>query len=212
MNQPDAGLLIEAYCKGVFPMADLDSEEIRWYSPDPRGVIPLETFHTPRSLARVVRSGRFEIRTDTCFEHVMELCSEPRQDDTGTWIDRRLIDAYTELNAAGCAHSIEAWFDGNLVGGLYGVHLRGAFFGESMFSRVELGGTNASKVALVHLVGYLREAGFLLLDAQFQNPHLTQFGCVEIPREDYLDRLHAALQVETRWPQPGAFQHSASDA
>ena len=203
MNQPDARILIEAYCKGVFPMADLDSGEILWYSPDPRGVIPLASFHTPRSLARVVRSGRFEIRTDTCFERVMHRCAEPRADDSGTWIDKRLIDAYSELHAAGCAHSVETWLEGELVGGLYGVHLRGAFFGESMFSRVEHGGTNASKVALVYLVELLRESGFRLLDAQFQNPHLAQFGCVEVPRDRYLEMLSDALQVDANWPPAG---------
>ena len=101
MNRPDAELLVEAYCKGVFPMADDESGEIHWYSPDPRGVIPLDGFHTPRSLARVVRARRFEIRTDTCFERVMELCAEPRANDAGTWIDKSLIDAYTELHPAG---------------------------------------------------------------------------------------------------------------
>jgi len=206
MNRPDAELLVEAYCKGVFPMADDESGEIHWYSPDPRGVIPLDGFHTPRSLARVVRARRFEIRTDTCFQRVMELCAEPRANDAGTWIDKSLIDAYTELHAAGCAHSVEAWLEDELVGGLYGVHLRGAFFGESMFSRVGQGGTNASKVALVHLVAQLRAAGFLLLDAQFQNPHLHQFGCVEIPRRDYLKMLGLALQIDARWPQAGPLE------
>ena len=206
MNRPDAELLVEAYCKGVFPMADDESGEIHWYSPDPRGVIPLDGFHTPRSLARVVRARRFEIRTDTCFQRVMELCAEPRANDAGTWIDKSLIDAYTELHAAGCAHSVEAWLEDELVGGLYGVHLRGAFFGESMFSRGGQGGTNASKVALVHLVAQLRAAGFLLLDAQFQNPHLHQFGCVEIPRRDYLKMLGLALQIDARWPQAGPLE------
>ena len=205
MNHPDAGLLIEAYCQGVFPMADLDSEEIHWYSPDPRGIIPLDSFHVPRSLARVVRSGRFEIRTDTAFERVMQLCAAPRPDNSGTWIDKRLINAYSELHQSGQAHSVEAWYDGELVGGLYGVHLRGAFFGESMFSRAERGGTNASKVALVHLVEFLRANDFRLLDSQFQNPHLEQFGCVEISRDVYLRQLREALRIETYWPTPGAF-------
>ena len=184
-------------------MADEESRRIEWFSPDPRGVIPLERFHVPKSLARVVRSGRFELTTDLEFETVMRQCAAPRRDDAGTWIDERLIAAYVELFERGRAHSVEAWQADRLVGGLYGVHLGAAFFGESMFSRPEQGGTDASKVALVGLVTLLRERGFELLDTQFRNPHLDQFGCIEISRDEYLARLGAALRRDAAWCAPG---------
>jgi leucyl/phenylalanyl-tRNA--protein transferase len=203
LDRPSADLLVWAYCRGVFPMADPDSGQMMWVDPDPRGVIPLDAFRVPASLARVVRRQPFMITADRAFEAVMKGCAEPRPDeDNQTWIDDRLLTAYTDLHHRGGAHSIEAWHRGQLVGGLYGVQIGGAFFGESMFIRPDLGGTNASKVCLVHLVNHLRTRGFLLLDTQFWNPHLDQFGCVEIPRADYLAQLGPAITASATW---GAF-------
>ena len=196
-------MLVAAYSRGIFPMVDTASGRVEWYSPDPRGVIPLAAFHASKSLGRVVRGGRFAIRTDTCFEQVMRLCAEARPGREGSWIDERLVQAYVGLHDDGAAHSIEAWRDGELVGGLYGVHLGAAFFGESMFSLPKRGGTDASKVCLVRLVDLLRERDFALLDTQFRNEHLDQFGCEEIPREQYLRELATALTREAAWPDPG---------
>jgi leucyl/phenylalanyl-tRNA--protein transferase len=178
-------------------MADSVAGGIDWYCPDPRGIIPLEAFHVPTTLRREVRRGRFEIRSDTVFVEVMQACADDQRD--GTWIDLRLIEAYEGLHRLGHAHSVEAWLDDRLVGGLYGVHIGAAFFGESMFVRPELGGSNASKVALVWLVEHLRRRRFTLLDTQFWNQHLAQFGCVEIPRAEYLRRLAAALRRDASW-------------
>jgi leucyl/phenylalanyl-tRNA--protein transferase len=161
----------------------------------------------PDSLWRVVRSGRFEIRSDTVFEEVMWACAAPRDSDDLTWIDQRMVDAYSALQRAGHAHSVEAWFDGRLVGGLYGVHVGGAFMGESMFSRPERGGTDASKVCLVQLVSWLRHRGFLVLDTQFRTDHLARFGCIEVPREDYLQLLARAVKDVTPW---GSFVATAA--
>lgn len=187
-------------------MADADTGRIDYYSPDPRGIIPLEpesAFDVPRNLAREVRRARFEIRCDTAFEAVMRECAQPRSEDNGTWMSEVLLRAYLDLFRAGNAHSVEAWIGSSLVGGLYGVHLGGAFFGESMFSRPDRGGTNASKVCLVHLVRWLQGRGFTLLDTQFWNPHLAQFGCIEISRAAYLARLQAAVRKPLEW---GRFQ------
>jgi len=157
-------------------------------------VLPLDKFYVPNRLARVVRSGRFELRFDTAFEDVIRACAEAERDreDPGTWINEEILESYVALHHAGVAHSVEAWRDGRLVGGLYGVALRGAFFGESMFHRE----TDASKAALVGLVERLRARGFVLLDTQWVTPHLEQFGAIEIPRDDYLARLHHALEAE----------------
>ena len=182
----DTSLLIYAYAQGIFPMA-MEDGSIGWFSPDPRGILPLDTFVASRRLLRVVRQGKFEIAFDRGFEAVMRACAEDRED--GTWISDEIVESYVALHRRGLAHSVEAWQDGTLVGGLYGVHLGGAFFGESMFHRV----TDASKVALVALVDRLRQNGFTLLDTQWTTPHLEQFGAVEIPREEYLTRLTAAL-------------------
>ena len=186
-------LLVTAYAAGWFPMA-VEGGEIRWFSPDPRGILPLDAFHVPGRLARVVRGGRFEMRFDTAFEEVIRACAKAERDreDPGTWINEAIIDSYVALHRAGVAHSAEAWRDGRLAGGLYGVALRGVFFGESMFHRE----TDASKVALVSLVERMRTRGFVLLDTQWVTPHLEQFGAIEIPRHEYLARLHAALEVE----------------
>lgn len=185
----DPALLVRAYREGLFPMA-LEDGAIGWFSPDPRGILPLETFHVPARLARVVRQGRFEIRLDTQFEAVMRECAAGRPD--GSWISDDIVASYAALHRLGLAHSVEVWRDGGLVGGLYGVHLGGAFFGESMFHRE----TDASKVALVSLVDRLVRRGFTLLDTQWVTAHLGQFGAVEIPREDYLRRLRGALRRE----------------
>ena len=186
-------LLLTAYAAGWFPMA-VEGGEIRWFSPDPRGVLPLDELHVPSRLARVIRSGRFELRFDTAFADVIRACAEAERDrdDPGTWISEEIVDSYVALHNAGVAHSVEAWRGDRLVGGLYGVALRGAFFGESMFHRE----TDASKVALIGLVERLRARGFLLLDTQWVTPHLEQFGAIEIPRDKYMARLHAALEVE----------------
>jgi leucyl/phenylalanyl-tRNA--protein transferase len=189
-------LLLAAYASGWFPMAD-DAGHISWYSPDPRGIIPLETFHVPARLQRVVRGGTFRIAIDTAFGAVIRACAaaERDPDDAGTWISEEIIDSYEALHDLGYAHSVEAWQGDRLVGGLYGVALGGAFFGESMFHRV----TDASKAALVALVGRLRERGFTLLDSQWITPHLAQFGAVEIPRTDYLQRLERSLKVDAKF-------------
>ncbi len=186
-------LLVSAYTSGWFPMA-VDDGEIRWYSPDPRGIIPLESFRVPSRLGRVIRAGTFQIELNRAFDAVIRACAETdrRDGDPGTWIDREIIDSYVELHRLGFAHSVEAWQDGRLVGGLYGVALGGAFFGESMFH----GKRDASKVALAALVEHLRARGFLLLDIQWVTPHLEQFGAVEIPRPTYLEILEEAIAME----------------
>lgn len=203
--------LVAAYRAGYFPMADTDGRVglpggIVWLSPDPRGIMPIreeDGFHIPRRLRSRVRSGRFRITADTAFTEVMEGCAEPRPQEEGTWIDDRFIEAYTAMHHAGLAHSVEAWLDGpdgpRLVGGVYGVHLGAAFFAESKFCRPQDGGTDASKVCLVHLVHHLRRRGFALLDTQFWNAHIGQFGCREIPRDEYLRRLNEALAQERPW-------------
>lgn len=172
---------------------------IHWYSPDPRAILPLDGLHVPKSLRRRLQQEPFELRFDTAFEEVMRACAEPRPEREETWIDERLIEAYVGLHDQGCAHSVEAWLDGRLVGGLYGVSLGGAFFGESMFSRPEIGGSDASKICLVALVEALRAGGFELLDTQFWTPHLGRLGCVEIPRVEYLRALGSALERSARW-------------
>lgn len=206
-QRPSPELLLWAYGHGIFPMADPDLRShtggpIDWYSPDPRGILPLHpatAFRIPQNLQREVRRARFQIKSDTAFERVMRACGTDRAHDNRSWISEPLIDAYVQLHNLGFAHSIEAWRDGQLVGGLYGVHIGGAFFGESMFSRPDLGGTNSSKVCLVHLVNHLRQRGFALLDTQFSNPHLEQFGCVEIDADDYLARLDQAIRAPVSW-------------
>lgn len=170
-------------------MGDRDGA-VRWYTADPRGVLPLDDgFHVPRTLAQLVRNPRkFELRINHDFATTMRACREQRSD--GTWINEKLIAAYTRLHDLGFAHSVETWWDGELVGGLYGVSLGGAFFGESMFHRRR----DASKLALIHLVHRLRERGFELLDAQASTSHLRRFGCVEIPAMEYLRRLDRAIK------------------
>jgi leucyl/phenylalanyl-tRNA---protein transferase len=183
-------ILINAYVRGIFPMAHDD--DIYWYDPDPRAIIPLDSFHAPRRLMRTVRHGKFQIRVDSDFRGVMHACAEPAPDRPSTWINDHLIDVYCQLHKMGVAHSVETWLDGQMVGGLYGVCLRGLFAGESMFSRVP----DASKVALVHLVERMRAGGLLLLDTQFTTPHLLKLGAVEIPRREYKRLLRRALYAE----------------
>ncbi|HSP91860.1 MAG TPA: leucyl/phenylalanyl-tRNA--protein transferase [Vicinamibacterales bacterium] len=185
-------LLVAAYQAGYFPMA-MDDGEIRWYSPDPRGVLPLDRFHAPRRLLRTVRSRRFEISVDRAFRDVMEACAADRED--GTWINEEILASYGALHEQGLAHSVEIWAGGELAGGLYGVCLGGAFFGESMFHRV----SDASKMALWALVEHLRGRGFGLLDIQWLTPFLASCGAVEIPRDQYLEALGAALDVDARF-------------
>ncbi len=182
-----AELLVSAYAQGVFPM-DVDGK-IRWLSPDPRAVIPLERFHVSKTLGQLCRQRKFDIRINTAFPEVMDRCADREE---GTWISDEITRAFCTLHRLGLAHSVEAWREGRLAGGLYGVTLGGAFFGESMFFRVR----DASKVALVALVDRMRMNGFTLLDVQFQTDHLQKFGVVEIPREEYLRRIAAAIKLE----------------
>lgn len=186
-------LLLRAYACGVFPMADSrDSPELFWVDPQRRGILPFERFHIPTKLRRLVRRDAFRVTADRAFGAVMEACSQPRKDHDESWINQEILHLYSALFDLGAAHSIECWDDDELVGGLYGVDLAGAFFGESMFHRR----SNASKVALVHLVGRLIAGGYRLLDTQFVTDHLRQFGVQEIARDRYHRLLAQALTVK----------------
>ena len=191
MSAPlDLAMLMKAYAAGIFPMADSrDAEEIYWVEPKRRGIIPLDGFRLSRSLAKVLRSERFATTADAAFGDVVRLCAEAAPDRDNTWINPQIEEAVNLLHASGHAHSIETWADGELVGGLYGIRLGGAFFGESMFSRAN----DASKVALAHLVARLRVGGFMLLDCQFLTPHLASLGAIEIARDAYIGLLTSAL-------------------
>ena len=181
--------VLNAYARGIFPMArSARSRDLFWVDPEERGIIPLETFHVPTRLKRTVRADVFEVRINTRFADVMAACAAPAPGRGETWINSTIHKLYGELHALGHAHSVEAYREGELVGGLYGVSLNAAFFGESMFSRAR----DASKVALVHLVAHLKLKGFTLLDTQFLTPHLAQFGAIEIPRERYLGFLESS--------------------
>jgi leucyl/phenylalanyl-tRNA---protein transferase len=182
--------LLSAYRAGVFPMGNREGG-VDWYSPLHRGIIPLDAVHVPRRLARLVRQGRFTIRIDTAFDDVIMSCAALKD----SWITSDIIDSYSELHRIGCAHSVETWAGGRLVGGLYGVSLCGAFFGESMFNRV----TDASKVALVALTERLRARGYRLLDTQWLTEHLARFGAVEIPRDEYMRLLEWSLAIDCRF-------------
>ncbi len=186
-------ILLSAYTQGIFPMAH--NGEIYWYQPDPRAILPLDAFHIPRSLQRVLKQALFQLTTDSAFEAVMRFCAAPAPGRESTWISEEFIAAYTQLHHLGYAHSVEAWQDGRLVGGLYGVAIGGFFAGESMFSRQR----DASKVALVYLVQRLRARHFQLLDVQFMTEHLRRFGAIEIPDKEYQQRLRRALRVHTRF-------------
>ena len=184
--------LIKAYALGIFPMAEsADAERVFWVDPEYRGILPLRGFHVPARLARTVRQDFFDVRVDLDFPGMMRACAKSREERPSTWINQEILDLYTELHERDLAHSVECWKDGHLVGGLYGVTLGGAFFGESMFHRV----TDASKVALVVLVERLRDRWFVLLDTQWQTEHLTQFGTYLIPKTEYLWRLEHALKL-----------------
>jgi leucyl/phenylalanyl-tRNA---protein transferase len=201
MDECSPQALIYAYRHGFFPMApDRHSHEIRWFSPNPRAVIPLDAFRLSRSLAKRLRQAPFRITADTDFEAVIGACAAARPDDPDTWISGRIVAAYTQLHRLGFGHSIECWQGDELAGGLYGLAIGGAFFAESMFHRR----TDASKIALAHLVKRLRHGRFRLLDVQYWTPHLGRFGTVEISRRDYLSRLSEALAIAADW--------SASDA
>ena len=185
-------LVLYGYQHGVFPMADPDDDDtIYWFRPARRGVLPLDAFRIPKNLARLVRQERFEVVSDRDFRAVIRACAAR----SSTWISDEIVETYVALHHQGYAHSVECWQEGALVGGLYGVTLGGAFFGESMFHRV----SNASKVALVHLVRYLRAGGFVLLDTQYITDHLKQFGVVEISGDEYERRLARALRVDAHW-------------
>lgn len=192
-------IVLRAYAEGVFPMAEArDDPTLYWISPDARGIIPLDGLRISRRLARTIRSDRFKVTADTAFREVIEACAAPAPGREETWINAEILSLYTALHKTGRAHSIECWQDESLVGGLYGVALGAAFFGESMFSRVR----DASKVALAHLVARLRKGGFELLDAQFITPHLASLGACEISRDAYMARLRKAIAKEAYWLAP----------
>jgi len=200
-------LLLGAYASGIFPMAESrHHRELFWIDPELRGVLPLEDFHLPRRLRRTLKRAPYEVRCDTAFTEVVRGCAEPTEARPDTWINPEIERLYTALHEMGFAHSIECWLDDRMVGGLYGVALGGAFFGESMFSRAR----DASKVALVHLVARLCQGGFRLLDTQFVTEHLQQFGVIEISRSAYRSRLTEALRVEARFY--GELDEAAFDA
>jgi leucyl/phenylalanyl-tRNA--protein transferase len=196
-------MLLEAYTAGVFPMAESAHEpEVFWVDPQLRGILPLDSFHVPRRLRRVVRQGSFAVRCDTAFGDVMRGCAETAEKRPNTWINGEILRLYAALFTRGHAHSVECWHQDRLVGGLYGVSIGAAFFGESMFSRV----TDASKVALVHLAARLRLGGYRLFDTQFLTPHLARFGGIEISRARYRRLLADALRYRAVFPLvlPGA--------
>jgi leucyl/phenylalanyl-tRNA---protein transferase len=200
-------LLLCAYASGLFPMAnDRHDPTIHWIEPRRRGVLPLERFHEPKSLRKLMRRGRFEVRIDTDFGHVIEACAEPRHERPRTWLNDELIALYCALFELGYAHSIEIWLEGRLVGGLYGVSMGAAFFGESMFSLER----DASKVALATLVERLRAGGYQLLDTQFVTDHLRRFGAIEISRERYRHQLKSALETPAVFYSDGGAVLSAS--
>lgn len=191
-------ILLRAYTVGIFPMAETrDDPELFWIDPERRGILPLDGAHLPRRLKRTVRQGVFDIRCDTACREVIRACAAPGTSPgrDNSWINNQIIDLYGALHDRGFVHSVECWREDQLIGGLYGVSLGGAFFGESMFSRQR----DASKVALVHLLARLHHAGFVLLDTQFSTEHLRQFGTIEIPRDEYHLRLDAALQIRTEF-------------
>ena len=188
MIEPE--LLLQGYRLGLFPMA-MEDDSIAWFSPDPRAIIPLDKFHVPHVLRRVARKKVFEIKIDNRFGEVIRACAKRRD----TWINAEIIESYEQLYELGRAHSVEAWKAGKLAGGLYGVAVGGAFFGESMFHRV----TDASKMALLALVEHLCARKFALLDTQWITPHLQQFGAIEIPRERYLKMLRRAVELPRKF-------------
>ncbi|WP_434051670.1 MAG: leucyl/phenylalanyl-tRNA--protein transferase [Roseibium sp.] len=187
-------VLLKAYACGLFPMAEsADDPGLFWLEPEQRGILPFDAFHLPRRLKRTIRNDVFEIRVSTDFQRVIDGCAEPMPGRQKTWINREIRRLYGELFDMGYCHTIEAWLEGELVGGLYGVSLNGAFFGESMFTFR----TDASKVCLAHLVARLIVGGYSLLDTQFVTDHLSKFGTLEVTQSDYNERLSEALKLET---------------
>ncbi|MFQ5533337.1 MAG: leucyl/phenylalanyl-tRNA--protein transferase [Sphingomonadales bacterium] len=183
-------ILLQAYATGIFPMAESrDDPTLHWIAPKMRGVLPLDSVHVPRRLARKIRQVPFVVRTDSAFGKVIRACAEPEPGRPDTWINDTIVELYSSLFETGHAHSVECWRDGRLVGGLYGITLGAAFFGESMFKRE----TDASKIALMNLVARLRFGGFKLLDMQFLTDHLKRFGAVEIPQKKYQEQLRRAV-------------------
>lgn len=197
MSKLTADDLIYGYINGIFPMADSDGT-LYWYAPDPRAIIPIDTYKPAKSLRPVLNRNQFEIRVNANFEQVMRHCSRPRSTDDSVWISEEIIAAYTELHRLGMAHSVETYLDNRLVGGLYGVALGAVFFGESMFHLVD----NASKVAFHFLILILRKQQFELLDTQFINDNVRRYGAIEIPKADYLKWLKVALRKKARFSEP----------
>ncbi|MCK8490766.1 MULTISPECIES: leucyl/phenylalanyl-tRNA--protein transferase [Spirosoma] len=210
MNKLSADDLIYGYIHGIFPMADADGT-LYWYAPDPRAIIPIDTYKPARSLRPVINQNQFEIRINTDFEQVMRYCSLPRSESDSTWISEEIIGAYTDLHRMGLAHSVETYIENRLVGGLYGVSLGAAFFGESMFHLV----SNASKVAFHYLILTLRQQKFQLLDTQFINDNVRRYGAIEIPKPDYMKLLKSALRKKARFNEPALehlFKNHAGDS
>jgi leucyl/phenylalanyl-tRNA--protein transferase len=194
MSDINTDNILNGYINGIFPMAESDGT-IYWYSPNPRAVIPIETYKPSKSLRPVLNKKYFEIRINADFEGVMRGCSEPRAHEPGTWISESIISSYTALHQLGYAHSVESYRDGKLAGGLYGVSINGVFFGESMFSRE----SNASKVAFHYLMQILKLNRFALLDTQFINDNVLRYGAIEIPRDEYLVLLQKALKLKRKF-------------
>ncbi len=190
----DVKLLFSAYCQGIFPMSD-ETGGIHWYCPNPRAIIPIETYRPSKSLRPILKRNEFEIRIDEQFEQVMRLCAVPRSEDDGVWISEQMMEVYAKLHRLGFAHSVESYQNNELVGGLYGVHIGGIFFGESMFSKV----SNASKVAFHSLIHILRQNDFELLDSQFINDNVRRYGAIEIPRKTFLQKLENAIGKDCRF-------------
>lgn len=194
-------ILIAAYSQGLFPMAhSAQAGYVEWICPEKRGQLSIPNLHVPKSLKKAIKRGDYEIRINTAFKNVIEECAKSTEDRHDTWINDQIIEAYCKLHQKGFAHSVEYWQDGGLKGGLYGIAIGGAFFGESMYSRV----TNASKIALVHLAARLKYAGFEILDTQFTNDHLEQFGVYELSHKEYMERLNIALKKDCKfdWENP----------
>jgi leucyl/phenylalanyl-tRNA--protein transferase len=208
MSKLSPQLVIQAYLQGYFPMADSRQGKLQWYTADPRAILPLDGLRIPRSLQQRIRRGSYRVTVDCAFGQVIQHCAQRHDNRPETWINQQIIEVYTQLHHMGIGHSVEAWdSQGNLVGGLYGLALGGAFFGESMFSRA----VDASKVCLVKLVDHLNAQGYVLLDSQIGNDHMKQFGQLEVPLDHYLEKLEAALQIEPDWgvvPAP-PFDHNA---
>ena len=183
-------LVLSAYSQGIFPMGH-DDGTIRWYSPDPRCIFDFDKFHVPRRLMRTYKSSKFEMKVNSAWREVLKACA----DRDSTWITDDIFRVYTEMHEAGFAHSVEAYYEGKLAGGLYGVSIGGAFMGESMFHNV----TDASKISLIYLVERLKSRGFVLLDSQYMTDHLSTLGAVLIPRQEYLRRLDRALYLDCRF-------------